>query len=52
MPKKRKKIIEQATTKASAGDIAIEQTVQRISGLGQTATETTEQVKTSSQSFA
>ena len=42
---KAEKIIEQATTKASAGDIAIEQTVQRISGLGQTATETTEQVK-------
>ncbi len=42
---KAEKIIEQVTTKASAGDIAIEQTVQRISGLGQTATETTEQVK-------
>lgn len=39
------KIIEQTTVKASEGDIAIEQTVQRISTLGQTASETTEQAK-------
>lgn len=42
---KAEKIIEQTTVKASEGDVAIEQTVQRISTLGQTASETTEQAK-------